>query len=156
MGKYTALAVVAACVIFAAAVAGTKAIPTASATIGQPADERTIERENIDVAPDGAGLPGGSGEAARGRAIFAAACMQCHGTSVVLLPERWAYATTIFDYVRRAMPPTTTTKLSADEVYAVVAYLLASNAVISEHEIMNASSLPLVHMPLQAKFLFAR
>jgi hypothetical protein len=131
-------------------------VTQARTTLGQPADPAMIERENIDVSPDGAGLPPGSGSAARGQVIFTASCSQCHGTAITISPERWAYATSLFDYVRRAMPPTTRTKLPAPDVYAVVAYLLAKNALIPERTTMNAVSLPAVRMSRVKDFVPAR
>ena len=125
-------------------------------TLGQPADPALIERENIDVSPDGAGLPPGSGDAIHGSVIFAASCAQCHGTAMTINPERWAYATSLFDYVRRAMPPTTRTKLTPAETYALVAYLLAANELIPEGAVMNSSSLPAVRMPRSKDFVPAR
>ena len=150
--RYQRCVLVAAAILAACSVRPTTAGVTAQG-IGEPATTAIIERENIDVAPDGAGLPSGSGSAEHGRIVFATSCSQCHGTSIVLNPERWAYATTVFDYVHRAMPPTTRQKLSADDTYAVVAYLLFSNSFISEHAIMSASSLPSVHLPFVHKFV---
>jgi mono/diheme cytochrome c family protein len=132
------------------------AVTQARTTLGQPADPALIERENIDISPDGAGLPPGSGNAERGQVVFTASCSQCHGAAITISPERWAYATSLFDYVRRAMPPTTRTKLPAPDVYAIVAYLLAKNGLIPERTTMNASSLPAVRMPRAKDFVPAR
>ena len=131
-------------------------VTQARTTLGHPADPALIERENIDVSPDGAGLPPGSGNAERGQVVFTASCAQCHGAAITISPERWAYATSLFDYVRRAMPPTTRTKLPASDVYAVVAYLLARDALIPVRTTMNASSLPAVRMPRVKDFVPVR
>jgi S-disulfanyl-L-cysteine oxidoreductase SoxD len=124
--------------------------------LGQPADPAVIAREDIDAGPDGAGLPPGSGDAVHGRALFASSCAQCHGAAIELRPERWAYATTLFDYIRRAMPPTTRTKLDPDQVYALVAYLLATNGLADENASINASNLTQVRMPRVKDFLAPR
>jgi mono/diheme cytochrome c family protein len=155
MGRRLRLQTLAIAVAVAACCAG--ATPArARSTLGQPASPALIERENIDVAPDGAGLPAGSGDAIHGRATFAATCARCHGATVSLNPERWAYATSLFDYIRRAMPPRARTNLTPDELYGVVAYLLSTNSLISEHAPINASSLPKVRMPRVKDFLGAR
>lgn len=148
------LAIAALVLLAACGIRGTAT--RAGTTLGQPADPALIERENIDVSPDGTGLPAGSGDAIHGKTLFAATCAQCHGPTIAIRPERWAYATSLFDYIRRAMPPTTRTKLKGNDVYALVAYLLASNSLISDRTIMNSASLPRVHMPRSKDFTPAR
>ncbi|HEU0020701.1 MAG TPA: cytochrome c [Dehalococcoidia bacterium] len=124
---------------------------------------------------DGTGLPPGSGTAIQGTPIFAAKCAVCHGdkgqgglpaTSVVLVgtepwfelgnPNQlgprtignyWPYATTVFDYVKRAMPFDKPGSLTDEEVYAVTAWLLNQNGIIGEDEVMNAETLPEVKLP---------
>ena len=133
--------------------------------IGTPATPEQIAALDIDVRPDGTGLPAGSGTAREGAAVYAQKCAACHGangeggTADVLVgaepknsapfgPEYerwrgarpdvpftignyWPYATTLFDYVRRAMPATAPGSLTADETYALVAWLLAKNEIIA-------------------------
>ena len=119
----------------------------------------------LPVTPDGTGLPPGSGTAQQGAAIFAQKCASCHGTTgregpwTVLVAEgdealgRRFFATSIWDYINRYMPPVKRTRwdqgglLNPDEVYALTAFLLSQNRIIGETEVMDAQSLPQVHMP---------
>jgi len=149
------------------------ATPAASSSagrlgFGQPATAAQIAVENIDVRPDGAGLPGGSGTADQGHAIYAAKCASCHGdtgreggSGPILVDARpfqpgvtpptvgnyWPYATTIYDYVNRAMPPNAPGSLQPAEVYSLVAYLLNANDIISGDASMDSRTLPRVVMP---------
>jgi cytochrome c len=141
--------------------------------LGVPATPEQIAGWDISIAPDGAGLPPGSGTAAAGKAVYDAKCIACHGADGAGQPNDrlvggqgtlreaapirtvgsyWPYATTVFDYVRRAMPYVTPHTLTADEAYAVTAYLLASNGVIGEADVMDATTLPKVLMPNRANF----
>jgi S-disulfanyl-L-cysteine oxidoreductase SoxD len=123
----------------------------------------------------GAGLPPGSGTPQQGERVYAAKCVGCHGErgsgkpndqlvgGIGSLPGEqppvktvgsfWPYATTLFDYVRRAMPLNAPKSLSNDEVYAVAAYILCFNGIIGDGEVMNAQSLPLVKMPNRDDFV---
>lgn len=150
--------------------------------LGRPATPEEIARWDIAVRPDGRGLPKGGGNAAQGAPIYLAKCMACHGpagegvsgvASQLISPPRekfdfaismqaekektignyWPYATTVFDYVRRAMPFNAPGSLTADEIYALTAFLLMKNGVIPEAAEMNARSLPLVRMPAQSRFV---
>lgn len=142
---------------------------------GRAADEARIARQDIDVGPDGVGLPPGRGTAAEGAAVYRAHCVACHGPTGsegpfdVLVggepwgegdPPRprtvgnyWPWATTLFDYVRRAMPQHAPGTLTADETYAVVAWLLARNGIIAEAAVMDAATLPAVVMPVRDRFV---
>jgi S-disulfanyl-L-cysteine oxidoreductase SoxD len=136
--------------------------------LGAPASPEEIARYDISIPPGGAGLPGGSGTARQGAAVYAAKCVACHGdkgagkpadalaggqgTLASKAPMRtvgsyWPYATTLFDYVRRAMPITNPLSLSDDEVYAVSAYVLFLNGIVGEDVAINAQTLPQVKMP---------
>lgn len=141
---------------------------------GAPADPARIASWDIDVRPDGAGLPPGRGSVAEGGAVFRGRCAPCHGATGtegpydVLVggpawgdadPPRprtignyWPYATTLFDYVRRAMPQTEPGSLDADETYAVVAWLLARNGVLPDDAVLDAASLPEVVLPARDRF----
>lgn len=147
--------------------------------IGRPATPAEIAAIDIDIGPDGAGLPPGSGTPAQGATIYAARCAACHGQSgregpndVLVgrleskefpfsrdpkLPRAignyWPYATTLFDYVRRAMPPAAPGSLKDDEVYAVVAHLLSLNELIPGDAVMDAATLPKVRMPARDRFV---
>ncbi|MBD2705537.1 cytochrome c [Spirosoma sp. BT702] len=138
---------------------------------GRPATGAEITRLDIDVRPDGKGLPPGQGQVAIGRQIFATKCVACHGTvggpngSLVTTtnpdrkrPEKtignyWPYATTVFDYIRRAMPFSQPGSLTNDEVYHLTAYLLQANGIIDEKTLINAQTLPRVVMPAQKLFV---
>jgi S-disulfanyl-L-cysteine oxidoreductase SoxD len=160
-----------------AAKAGTPKEPT-SFGIGRPATPAEIAALDIDVGPDGAGLPPGRGTAADGAPIFAARCAGCHGKTgkegpndalVGRLPgdefsfardprapktigSYWPYATTVFDYIRRAMPPDKPGSLKDDEVYNLTAFLLAQNDLIPADAVIDAASLPKVKMPARDHF----
>jgi cytochrome c len=132
-----------------------------------------LARVNIDIRPDGQGLPPGGGTPADGQPIFAAKCASCHGANgegtpagprlIDPTPYRvgatqatignyWPYATTVWDYIHRAMPFNAPGSLTNDEVYALTAYLLAQNQVIGQTDRMDAQTLPNVKMPNQAAF----
>ena len=128
------------------------------------------------IPPDGEGLPPGSGNAAGGAEIYAAKCLACHGeqgvggpndrlvgghgTLTELLQIRtvgsfWPEASTVFDYIRRAMPFQSPHSLTNNEVYALTAYLLALNGIIDEDDTMNARTLSTVEMPNHDGFILA-
>jgi len=142
--------------------------------LGREATPAQIAGWDISVGPDGIGLPPGRGTAAAGAAVYEQKCQVCHGakgagqpndrlvggqgtlaskTPVRTIGSYWPYATTVFDYVRRAMPYTQPQSLTDDEVYAVTAYLLSLNGIIGEGDEMNAQTLPKVKMPNQANFI---
>lgn len=156
------------------------ALPPAAAQPGPGLGAEITPEEyaawDIDVQPDGAGLPPGSGTAAEGEAIYAAKCASCHGEGgaggpndrlvgghgtlgdleqVRTIGSFWPYASTVFDYIRRAMPFQAPQSLSDDEVYALTAYLLAENGVIDEDAVMNAETLAEVRMPNRDGFVLA-
>jgi S-disulfanyl-L-cysteine oxidoreductase SoxD len=151
--------------------AGTAVAETPS--LGKPITDVDITAWNIDVLPDGTGLPPGSGTAAQGAPIFKQKCAACHGENgeggiagqLIGGPPRatldggktianfYPYATTIFDYVRRAMPYTQPRSLTDQEVYALTAYLLARNKIIGETDTMDAQTLPKVKMPNRDGFI---
>ena len=142
--------------------------------VGRTPTPEQIRNWDISVAPDGTGLPEGSGTAAAGREVYTNRCSKCHGAqgegrdSVPLAggqgtlknpkPLRtvgsyWPYATTIWDYVNRAMPFNNPGMLSHDQVYAVTAYILFLNGIIPENAVMDAHSLPKVRMPNRDGFV---
>jgi mono/diheme cytochrome c family protein len=148
----------------------------AGPNLGVPATAAQVAGWDVSIGPDGAGLPPGSGTAAQGAAIYAAKCVACHGekgagkpndplvggqgtiatpNAVRTVGSYWPYATTLFDYIRRAMPVVAPQSLSNDEVYALTAYLLALNGVIDEGAAMNAATLPKVAMPNRDNFVWA-
>jgi cytochrome c len=143
--------------------------------LGARISEADIAPWDISILPDGTGLPAGSGTAAQGAPIFAAKCAMCHGeagkgspagnvlaggaplTSGIettkTIGNFWGYSTTVFDFIRRAMPFQQPRTLKDDEVYALTAYLLALNKIIPENEVMNAKTLPQVKMPNRDGFI---
>nr|WP_284508354.1 MULTISPECIES: cytochrome c [unclassified Caballeronia] len=143
-------------------------------TIGTPVSAADIAAWNIDVAPDGRGLPAGSGDVVTGARIFAAKCASCHGAKgegvlgdrliggrgtlasekpVRTVGSYWPYATTLFDYIRRAMPYNAPQSLSADEVYAVSAWILNQNGIVPDDARLDAHSLAAIRMPNRDGFV---
>jgi cytochrome c len=129
---------------------------------------------DISIPPSGAGLPAGSGTVKQGEAVYTAKCLACHGAKgagkpadalvggigslaspnpVRTVGSYWPYTTTLFDYVRRAMPTSAPMSLTNDEVYAVSAYILNLNGIIAEDAVMNAQTLPQVKMPNRDGFV---
>ena len=144
--------------------------------LGVPATPAEIAKADISIPPDGAGLPDGSGTPAQGGQVYAAKCLACHGpdgaggvndrlvggqgtlkttTPVKTIGSYWPYATTLFDYVRRAMPYPTPHSLTDPEVYALTAYLLSLNGIIGKDDVMDARTLPKVQMPNRGNFIIA-
>jgi S-disulfanyl-L-cysteine oxidoreductase SoxD len=142
--------------------------------LGQPAPATLLALRDTSVMPDGAGLPPGGGTAREGAKVYADKCAACHGERGVGKPadplvggmgtlkskaplrtvgSYWPYATTLFDYTRRAMPLNAPMSLSADEVYAVSAYLLHLNGVVGEDERLDALTLAKVRMPNRDGFI---
>ncbi len=140
----------------------------AGPNLGRPATREAIARADISIGPGGETLPAGAGTPAQGEAVFAARCQSCHGAKGVGGPNDrltggigsltsarpiktvasfWPHATTVFDYIRRAMPPTAPQSLTDDEVYAVTAYLLSVDGIIAPVTRLDAASLPKVIMP---------
>jgi mono/diheme cytochrome c family protein len=137
--------------------------------LGQPIAPADIAPWDISIGPDGAGLPPGRGTAAEGEAVYAAKCQACHGEKGTgrpndalvggfgsLAPDKapvktvgsyWPYATTLFDYIRRAMPFQESQTLTSDEVYALSAYILNLNGIVGTNDVLDAQSLPKVRMP---------
>ena len=144
--------------------------------LGQPVSVADAAAWDLSIQPDGTGLPAGSGTAATGAQLFATHCIACHGAGGVGQPNDklvggqgtltqfhpvrtvgsyWPYATTIFDYIRRAMPFQAPESLTNDQVYALTAYLLAENGIIKAGDTMNAQTLPQVKMPNRDGFIMA-
>jgi S-disulfanyl-L-cysteine oxidoreductase SoxD len=142
--------------------------------LGKPIDEAAIAAWDISILPDGTGLPKGSGTPAQGAVIYAAKCAACHGdngkggAAAALVSDRelaginaaqktirnfWPYSTTIFDFIRRAMPFQMPRSLTDDEVYALTSYILAENKLIGATDMMDAQTLPKVKMPNRDNFI---
>jgi S-disulfanyl-L-cysteine oxidoreductase SoxD len=141
--------------------------------LGQAITPGDLAPWDISVMPDGTGLPAGSGTAQQGAPIFQAKCAACHGENgkggeaamVTAGPPRatldggktianfWPYATTIFDFIRRAMPANAPKSLTDQEVYALTAYLLSLNKLIGETDVIDSKTLPQVKMPNVSNFI---
>jgi mono/diheme cytochrome c family protein len=150
---------------------------------GEAATEQDIAKVAIAIPADGKGLPPGSGDYAKGKQVYDAACAACHGGDlrgvaglpnmpagaalrliggrgtltnqkpIVTVESYWPYATTLFDYTRRAMPFAAPGSLTADEIYAVCAYILAEANIIDKTTVLDAENLPKVQMPNRDGFI---
>ena len=148
--------------------------------IGRPASAADIAAQNIDVSPNGDGLPAGSGTPEQGATVYAGACASCHGANGEGKPPAypqlvggprgnfnfasdfkiqrtignyWPYATTLYDYIRRAMPLTAPGTLTPDQTYAVTAYLLNREGIVPAGTTLDAKSLTAVVMPARDHFV---
>jgi mono/diheme cytochrome c family protein len=139
--------------------------------IGRPATASEIAVLNISIRPDGRGLPPGSGNPMAGKLIYAGKCAACHGRTgtegpfmqlvsktndslrVKTIGNYWPYATTIFDYTRRAMPFNAPGSLSDKEVYSLTAFLLAANHIIDSQTVITANNLADIKMPASLRFV---
>ncbi len=142
--------------------------------LGKPVSSAVVDRWNRDIFPNGEGLPNGAGSAYKGKIIYQQQCLSCHGVDGAggsaeelagalhsltddppdkVIGNYWPYATTVFDFIRRSMPLHAPGKLSNDEVYAVTAYLLALNGIISEDKIIDNKNLSKVEMPNRDGFI---
>jgi len=149
--------------------------------IGRTPTKQEVEAWDLSVGPDGKGLPAGQGTAKEGAAIFADKCAVCHGpegmggkigprviggiadteTLTTLKPVRsvggyWPYATSVWDYIRRAMPRSQSGTLTPNEVYSLTAFILSKSKIIPEDQVLNEKTLPKVQMPNRNGFVPAR
>jgi|SRR5579872_879113 len=145
-------------------------------TPGRPATDAEIKSMDYTVLPNGAGLPKGKGDAAQGRFLYEQKCQECHGERgegqsgkypplaggagslkslkpVKTVGSYWPYATTLFDYIRRAMPYDHPRSLSTDDVYSLSAYVLFMNGIVTENQELNEKNLPQVKMPNRNGFV---
>ena len=141
---------------------------------GRAATDEDIRPWNIDVSATGEGLPPGSGTAKRGAQIYAAKCAVCHGATgtegpkdklvggkntlntpkpVRTVGSYWPYASTLYDYINRAMPFNAPGSLTPEEIYSVVAWLLFKNEIVPEDAVIDAQTLPKVKMPNRDGFI---
>lgn len=154
---------------------GSAAESSTSPHLGRAATEADIAAWNLTIYPDGRGLPAGRGTATEGAPLFAQRCAACHGQEGIggtadelaggeeplnsEYPDKnigtyWPYATTVFDFIRRAMPMDAPGSLEADQIYALTAYLLFRNGLIGEQEEMNPTTLVAVKMPNRDGFIW--
>ena len=153
--------------------------PAVPLGLGRPATADETRVLDIDVMPDGRGLPAGRGTVTEGAAVYAAKCASCHGakgeggtadrlvgrnegdsfafaTNARLartIGSYWPYATTLYDYTARAMPFQQPGSLTPGETYGLVAYLLFLNGVIADGAVMDQTTLPKVVMPSRDRFV---
>lgn len=145
----------------------------AGPNLGKPVDPAEIAAWDISILPDGTGLPPGGGTPFQGARIYTQKCAMCHGEdakggtnaalvggapianmdSVRTIANFWPYSTTIFDFIRRAMPWQQPRTLTDNEVYALTAYILSLNKLIGDTDSMNADTLPKVRMPNRNGFI---
>lgn len=175
------LALVILAVAFSAAAFAQNPAPQTAAprtpSLGKPISEADIKQWDIAVLPDGTNLPAGSGTPAQGAKIYAEKCIACHAEggkgggapgagalvggapltdgidTVKTIANYYAYATTVFDYIRRAMPYNAPRSLADNEVYALTAYILSLNKLIGDNDTMDAKTLPQVKMPNRDNFI---
>jgi S-disulfanyl-L-cysteine oxidoreductase SoxD len=158
----------------------TPALPAHFGTLGREPTRGEIQTWNIDVNPEGEGLPAGRGTSAAGAAVFAQKCASCHGAHgegmgpiprlvgreprtgfpfgqdvnyVKTIGNYWPYATTVYDYVQRAMPLNAPGSLRPDEIYGLVAFLLAENEIVDRSAVLDSRTLPRVRMPARDRFV---
>lgn len=150
------------------------AVQAAGLGLGHTPDPETLRTADSAVGPRGAELPPGQGSVAEGASLYAQRCAACHGASgregpdpvlvggqgslatakpLQTIGSFWPYATTVFDYIRRAMPFTAPGSLRDDEVYALTAFLLAANGVVPQDAVLDRVSLAAVRMPNRDGFM---
>lgn len=156
----------------------TPALPARFGGIGRAASAAEVRAWDIDANASGVGLPAGRGTYARGAAVYAQQCASCHGPrgegiapnpplvgaeprdfsfardpkAVKTIGNYWPYATTVYDYINRAMPFDAPGSLSPPDVYSIVAFLLAENGIIDSSTTLDATTLPRVRMPARDRF----
>ena len=156
--------------------AGAAALAAQSPTygVGRPPRADELKSIDIEVLPDGSGLPAGSGSAGAGRIVYKSRCALCHGptgregpqdilaggagTLATIKPLKtvgsyWPYATTLWDYLNRAMPFDHPSTMTPDQVYAVTAYVLYLNGIVGEHDVLDRTTLPKIVMPNRNGFV---
>jgi cytochrome c len=165
---------IAAIAVTALSACATETTSNRPPAFGAPVSAEEVARWDISIPPSGAGLPPGGGTARQGARVYEQKCLVCHGangagkpadalaggigtlatqTPVRTVGSYWPYATTLFDYVRRAMPILNPLSLTNDEVYAVTAHVLSLSGIIAEDVAMDAQSLPKVKMPNRDGFV---
>jgi cytochrome c len=143
--------------------------PGTPSGLGRPIEKGELDEWDISIAPDGGGLPPGSGSAAQGAVLFTPrGCTDCHGPNGYEGPapilvedspahpariKQMPFPSLIWDFIRRAMPYDRPGRLSNDEVYALTAFLLFRNGIIQETDVMDAKSLARVQMPHRAEYM---
>ena len=152
---------------------GALAAPPEGPHLGKPLTPADLEGFDIHVFPDGTGLPEGSGNTETGAKLYEALCASCHGPQGIggsagelvgrsplngphpdqSIGNYWPYATTLFDFIRRSMPLNAPRSLSSDQVYALTAYILEINGLITKGALLDKKSLPTIQMPNRDGFI---
>lgn len=167
--------ILASCLLVTSALAQDSS-PESGYNFGSTPDTAEIQAWNIDVRPDGTGLPTGSGNALQGEDVYLQKCAACHGEfgegvgrfpaliggdnslasdrPIKTVGSFWPYATTLWDYINRSMPFGNAQSLSADEVYSLVAYVLNMNDLLGDDVTLDQDSLPKIIMPNRNGFTF--
>ena len=148
--------------------------PPRSPRLGRAATPAEVLAGDISIPPDGTGLPPGRGSVAQGRDIYAQQCQSCHGEGgagrpadrltgglgslatpapVRTVASFWPYATTVFDYIRRAMPIQAPQSMTDDEVYAVLAYILSVDRIVPADAVLDAAAVRAIRMPNREGFV---
>lgn len=161
-------------ILFCMLMSGSVSLSQQSVRLGTPVEEDQLKDFDLIAAPDGIGFPDGSGTAFQGREVYEAKCQTCHGERgegttgntrlvggnmqseedpVRTVGSFWPYASTLFDFVRRAMPADAPKSLSSTEVYQVTAYVLYMNGIVDQYRILNSESLPQIKMPNKDGFI---
>jgi len=175
MYTWPKLIIISSCLVTTVALAQNSS-QSSGYNFGSTPDAAEIQAWDIDVRPDGAGLPAGSGDALQGEEVYLQNCAACHGEfgegvgrfpalfggDNSLTSDRptktvgsfWPYATTLWDYINRSMPFGNAQSLSADEVYSLVAYVLNMNELLDEDVILDQLSLPKIIMPNRDGFSY--
>jgi len=163
--------------VLAVVAAAGAAMAVENPRLGKPLSEADIKAWDIAILPDGTNLPPGSGTAVQGAKVYAEKCVSCHAEGAKgggapgagplvggepisngidtpkTIANYYAYATTVFDYIRRAMPYNMPMSLTNDEVYALTAYILALNKLVGENDVIDAKTLPQVKMPNRDNYM---
>ena len=142
--------------------------------LGKPADPELVRAWDLSIPPDGSGLPPGRGSVSEGAAIYQVKCIMCHGPAgagqpadrltggigtlasgqpIKTVASYWPYATTLFDYVRRAMPINSPRSLTPQEVYSLCAYILSVDGIVPKNAVLDAKTLPKIKMPNRNGFV---
>jgi cytochrome c5 len=139
--------------------------------LGTTPSAEEIKARDTAISPDGRELPPGSGTVKEGATVYAQKCQACHGPNgtgtplhrgliplgnskpVKIQGSLVPYATTVWDFINRAMPSTKPGSLTANEVYAATAYVLFLNDIINENDVVNATTLPTIKMPNRDNFI---
>ena len=143
--------------------------------LGRPAIAADIAAAGISVGPDGSGLPTGGATAREGRPLYEATCAGCHGLRgegigpypalaggrntlktahpILTIGSYWPYATTVWDYINRAMPYANPGSLTPHQVYALTAYVLYLNKIVGERFMVDQYTLPRIRMPNRSGFV---